>query len=115
VACRPPRIANTQFINLTTAGILTIKCGYSWDGPSGPTINTDNFMRGSLVHDALYELMRKGFLALNEKKNADDELIRLCKEDGMWGIRRWWVYRGLHRFGEAATLPINKRKTYTAP
>jgi len=115
VACKPQRNAITQFITLTTAGVLTIKCGYAWDGPSGITIDTKNFMRGSLVHDALYQLMRNGHLALSEKKNADDELIRLCKEDGMWGIRRWWVYRALYRFGKSATLPENKRKTHTAP
>jgi hypothetical protein len=34
--------------------------GYAWNGPSGPTLDTRNFMRGSLVHDALYQLMREG-------------------------------------------------------
>jgi len=43
----------TSFIGLTTDGELTIKNRYAWDGPSGPTIDTKSFIRGSLVHDAL--------------------------------------------------------------
>ena len=52
-----------QFINLDTDGALVIKGGYAWDGPSGPTIDTKNFMRGSLVHDALYQIMRLELLS----------------------------------------------------
>jgi hypothetical protein len=35
------------FITLSINGLLTIAKGYAWDGPSGPTIDTKNFMRGS--------------------------------------------------------------------
>jgi len=115
IKCRPEHAILTKYINLSEDGILDIASGYSWDGPSGPTIDTKNFMRGSLVHDALYQLMRQELLPLSEKNNADDELIRLCKQDGMWGLRQWWVRRGLSWFGKEATLPENKRKTYVAP
>ena len=54
--------SNSGYIDLTAEGTLTIKKGYAWDGPSGPTVDTRNFMRGSLVHDALYQLMREGAL-----------------------------------------------------
>ena len=37
-----------SFITLSSSGLLTISKGYAWDGPSGPTIDTNNFMRGSL-------------------------------------------------------------------
>jgi len=43
-------------------GGLLIKAGYSWDGPSGSAIDTKNFMQGSLVHDALYQLLRENIL-----------------------------------------------------
>ena len=55
---KPPEEIETQFISLSIDGLLTIKDGYAWDGPSGPTIDTPNFMTPSLVHDAIYQLMR---------------------------------------------------------
>ena len=42
-----------RYIRLGTDGRLEIADGYAWDGPSGPAIDTKNFMRGSLVHDVL--------------------------------------------------------------
>ena len=51
-------VTDQQFIQLTSSGLLTIQPGYAWDGPSGPTWDTPDFMRGSLVHDALYQLIR---------------------------------------------------------
>ena len=47
-----------NFVSLSSGGLLTMNKAYAWDGPSGPSIDTRNFMRGSLVHDALYQLMR---------------------------------------------------------
>ena len=41
------------YIQLTVEGALTIEKGYAWDGPSGPTFDSLNFMRDSLVHDVL--------------------------------------------------------------
>ena len=51
----PETPIDTEYITLDSQGNLTIKKGYAWDGPSGPTIDTLTFMRGSLVHDALYQ------------------------------------------------------------
>ena len=55
----PGENIHTEFIDLSTAGELVIKQAYAWDGPSGPSIDSKNFMRGSLVHDALYQVMRQ--------------------------------------------------------
>ena len=33
-------LINTEYIQRGTDGTLTIKEGYAWDGPSGPTIDT---------------------------------------------------------------------------
>ena len=57
---------------LNTKGHLIIKRSYAWDGPSGPTIDTKNFMRGSLVHDALYQLMRHEHLSSDEWRAVAD-------------------------------------------
>lgn len=104
----------TPFICLTRTGLLTIKAGYAWDGPSGPTWDTKNFMRGSLVHDALYQLMRMKLLDCGWRPTADEELVRICKQDGMWGIRRWWVMRGV-RFGGEGSAMWQDEPVLTAP
>ena len=49
-------------------GILTIKEGYRWDGASTPwntlniADNRESYIRCSCVHDAMYDLMRMGYL-----------------------------------------------------
>jgi len=99
----PDSDIRSAFIDLDRGGRLVIKKGYAWDGPSGPTIDTLNFMRGSLVHDALYQLMREGGLDADRTRAlADDELVRICREDGMWSIRAWWVHTGVRLGGGAA-------------
>ena len=96
----PLRNCYSKFIRLTRHGKLYISAGYAWDGPSGPTFDTENFMRGSLVHDALYQLIREGWLDPSYREQADKELHRLCREDGMCRIRAWWVYWAVRWFGE---------------
>lgn len=105
----------TEFIELTTEGKLTTRRGYAWDGPSGPTIDTKNFMRGSLVHDALYQLMRLRKISLKYKEIADVKLKETCIEDGMWKIRAGWVFFGVDKFGKGSTLPKNAKPTIFAP
>ena len=90
--------SKNNWIKLQT-GWLTIKRGYAWDGPSGPTIDTKNFMRGSLVHDALYQLMREGKVNRERRKEADELLRDICIEDGMSKMRAWYVYQSVRVFG----------------
>lgn len=111
----PGRDIETYYINLNMMGTLTIKSGYAWDGPSGPAIDTLNFMRGSLVHDALYQLMREGILNANWRKRADEELRRICREDSMSWIRAWWIYYGVRKGAGFAADPKNKRPVLKAP
>ena len=104
------------FIALTANGLLTIKKGYAWDGPSGPAIDTLNFMRGSLVHDALYQLMREKLLDQNTtRKPADQLLQKMCKADGMSAIRAWWVYNILRIAGSLASVSNSHRPIVKAP
>ncbi len=105
-----------DYISLTVDGTLSIKKSYAWDGPSGPTVDTLNFMRGSLVHDALYQLMRADKLDRNIYKEPADRLLQeMCIEDGMSSIRAWWVYRGVNFGGEESTKPVNKKPIVRAP
>lgn len=94
---------------------LEFFAGYAWDGPSGPTIDTPSFMRGSLVHDGLYQLIREGLIPEAARKAADAELVAVCKDAGMWGLRRWWVYRGVRLGGGAAADPDSRRAPVWAP
>jgi hypothetical protein len=79
---------------------LTIRAGYAWDGPSGPTFDTPNAMRGSLVHDALYQLIGEGVLTFGHRDAADCELARICREDGMHSIRAGIWYQAVKAFGK---------------
>lgn len=110
------RNIDIDFITLYTDGVLLIKNGYAWDGPSGPTFDTLNFMRGSLVHDALYQLMREGQLDHKYYRPlADEMLYAICVEDGMWRIRAWWVLKGVTWFGDPCADPRHKRPSMWAP
>jgi hypothetical protein len=106
-------IYDTYFI-LGIDGTLTIKAGYAWDGPSGPTFDTKNFMRGSLVHDVLYQAMKTGYLPATCRKAADELLRQICLEDGMSSVRAWWVYQGV-RFGGGNYVTTPEKPALSAP
>lgn len=99
---KPAAEIQGDFYSLGTGGVLTVWHGYCWDGPSGPTFDTKSFMRGSLVHDCLYQMIREGKLPDSYREEADNILDTICKEDGMSFIRRAWVYRALRWFGGVA-------------
>lgn len=102
----PPSLFVHDYFSITRTGYLHIRKGYAWDGPSGPTIDTKNFMRGSLVHDVLYQLIGLGALPYSDRLRADEILREICLEDGMSRIRAWWVYRGVRIGGsEPARKP----------
>lgn len=100
-------------LTLDGHGTLCIEPGYAWDGASGPAIDTVNFRRGSLVHDALYQLIAEDALPFSCRKIADDILVKICKEDGMWFPRRWWVKAAVNIFG--ATALENRNPILFAP
>lgn len=89
---------NTTYIALMPDGALTIRRGYIWDGPSGPTLDIPEFMRGALVHDAFYQLMRMGKLPQDFRDDADLFLRTICLEDGMPKIMANAVYEGVEHF-----------------
>jgi len=95
-------VIDHRFIALSMFGLITIRKGYAWDGPSGPTIDTDTFIEGSLVHDALYQLIRTGLLPYHYKKEADVALRSICINKGMNRFRAWYVYQAVKYFGDYA-------------
>ena len=102
------------FLVLRANGMLRIKAGYAWDGPSGPTLDTADAMRGSLVHDAKYQLMREGKLPITYRINADDLLYSICREDGMGVLRAWLWYRAVRLFASPSAAR-SKAQTLYAP
>ena len=106
---------NTRFLVLTGTGDLFIRSGYAWDGASGPTFDSKNFMRGSLVHDALYQLMREGHIPESYREHADRLLQRMCVEDGMTAIRAWWVYKAVRFAGGPSAARGSGKPVLYAP
>ncbi len=115
VSLTPGENIYTEFIDLSSSGELVIKQAYAWDGPSGPSIDSKNFMRGSLVHDALYQLMRQEPPDERWRNEADLELKRICREDGMARFRAWYIYQAVCFGGGPAASPDSKKRTQTAP
>jgi len=112
---RPENAITTRYIWLFPNGELHINAGYAWDGASW-AVDTKNFMRGSLVHDALYQLCREGHLDPTKHKEPADRLLQsICREDGMSRARAWWVYVGVKRGGWKATSRKSIKKFKTAP
>lgn len=129
---RPAGLVKGAYRILYPTGRLLIRKGYAWDGPSGPSVDTKSFMRGSLVHDALYQFLREGkvlHMEPNEpgglvdtqflnpdgwREIADNLLHEHCREDGMSRIRAWFVLRVVRRFAGDAAKPAEKKKVLTA-
>jgi len=112
---RPPCILQTRWLRLRPNGLLEIKSGYAWDGPSGPTFDSKNSIRASLAHDAFYQLMRLKLLDRIWRVEADLYLDKVLEEDGMWFPRRWYWLKGVQLFAAGAADPINKKPVLEAP
>lgn len=118
----------TEYIFLTMQGLLTVKEGYSWDGASGPTIDTKSSMRAGLVHDAFYQLLRGELISQHYREAADGLLRDLMIEDAM-KIRKEWPefmkklaimrakawYWSVRKFAMSAANPENDKKVMCAP
>ena len=112
----PKESIDTEFISLDMVGRMVVKKGYAWDGTSGPVIDTRRNLRASLVHDALYQLMRLGLLSSEETKDAADYLFyELCRTDGVSYFLAAIYLRGLKMFGRDSTEPRRARPTEYAP
>jgi hypothetical protein len=112
-ALRPETTISLDYITLDTFGLLTIYKGYAWDGASGPSFDTKSFMRGSCVHDAIYQLIYHELLPYSTKAYADDLLIFICNEDGMLELRQKWVHKAVEVGGDPR--PSRIKPVLTAP
>ena len=106
----PTKLVKTEFIHLGMNGVLVVKRGYVWDGASF-AIDTKNTMLASLIHDALYQLMRGNYIIQEWRVNADQILYDILIEKGMWKIRARAWYRAVRR----AAGNASKYDVLTAP
>lgn len=104
-----------RFCKLSDNGFLFVYAGYAWDGPSGPTFDTDNFMRASLIHDTLYQMMREGLLPQEYRDEADEIMRKICLEDGMSELRAGYVFAAVRMFAEDAADPENLKPILETP
>lgn len=113
---RLPVDVDTSYMSTLNSGrTLLIGAGYAWDGTSGPVIDTKENMRGSLVHDALYQLLREEVLPPSYRQPADAEFRRICIEDGVSAWRAWMWYVALRWGGNPAADPMNAKAVTSAP
>lgn len=109
----PPMTIGNDWVRLFPDGTLYIKEGYAWDGASGPTLDTKDSMRASLVHDSLYQLIRDGWLDDSQRAFADTLFRYLLRQDGMDVFRAWYWYTAVSKFGGKALQ--EKKETLSAP
>jgi hypothetical protein len=108
-----PPVLTTKAVLLSN-GMLTIFKGYPWNGANVAPDNPD-IIRGSLVHDCLYEMMRAGRLSLDYRCQADDILKEICLEDGMSPAYAAIVHEAVSAFGEGCALPKGEPPILIAP
>lgn len=113
----PPNDLIFDFMELSTTGQLLIKRGYTWDGATGFLIMPRCLLRGSLVHDVFYQLMRLG--ALDQAANrilADRVLRKICLEDNTPRFLALFVYLGARLLGRLLLYKEYKEVTiFEAP
>jgi hypothetical protein len=103
------------FFEITVGGLLTIFAGYAYDGPSGPTIDTPNWMRGAGTHDVLYQCMRMDLLPQGFRNEADKIMYEIIKHDGMSALRAWYSMKGVRKFADAASHTDSAKQELYAP
>ena len=105
--------SGNAWVSIDEHSVLRIAATYAWDGDSGPARTTRASLRASLVHDALYQLIRIGALRSTEKHLADQVYRDILRENGMWLARVWWRAQALRLFG--ANALTRERPVLTAP
>jgi hypothetical protein len=99
-----------KFVELLTSGQLLIKEGYAWDGVTGFLSTPKCLLRGSLIHDALYQLMRLNALNQSDRISADLMLEQACLEDGAPKTIVNCLYFVVRSFGILYSKPTSEKE-----
>lgn len=93
---------------------LWIANGYAWDGAStGLPWTPKKWLRPSLVHDALYQLIREGQLPMERRQDADNIFYQLLRENQVNVVLAFAAYLAVRLFGNYFLR--KGRKTKEAP
>ena len=103
------------FVHIEHDGLLEVYAGYAWDGASGPTFDTNNSMRPSLIHDAFYQLMRRKIIPQLYRKRVDDILYEELKKNGMCWIRAKLWYNAVRKLAAPFADPAHAKLLLEAP
>lgn len=112
---RPDNDYDNGYLSIDKSGFMKVFKGYAWDGPSGPTWDTKNSLRGALVHDCLYQLIRLGYISIEKRKDCDQFAYEIWTEDGMWKWRAKLWLRALKKCAEGSARPSSERPIFMAP
>jgi hypothetical protein len=86
-------------------GTLSVKEGYAWDGPSGPTLDAPASIAASLCHDVFYQAIRLGLLPASFRGRADRVFLRHCLDYGLAWWRSLYYFAVLRIFGGRHARP----------
>lgn len=93
---------------------LAIASGYAWDGAStGLPWTPKKWIRPSLVHDAIYQLIREGKLMMERRADADMVFYQMLRENQVNIFMALPAYLGVRIFGNYFLR--KGRKTKVAP
>jgi hypothetical protein len=115
IGITPPKSLLFQWAILSNNGWLTIIHDYAWNGMSGIPLNIKSTMRGVVVHDVTYQMIRLGFLDIAWKDKADQNLRDMCIEDGLPKFMAATIYKAVQKFGLSSTAPKAEPETMEAP
>lgn len=101
---KPPRAVADPWVEIDANGLMTLRYGYAWDGPSGPTYDSPCFMRGPLIHDGGYGLLREGLLPEEYRALFDETMLAIILEDILLVHAPRDGDSWLTRFGRSTTM-----------
>ena len=79
---------------------LTLKAGYSWNIEGLALFEAENLVLSSLVHNALYQLLKSRSIGMRFRKMSDKIFLKLAKESRVNFFRRRFIYRFYRIFGK---------------
>ena len=102
-----PECITTHMDNSTNVLTLWIHRGYRWNGLSWVPdfFDSEHNMRASLIHDVLYDMIRRGAIPYKQRKYADRLFRRILKKDGQGLISRSLMYFFVRWFAGFACKP----------